>query len=54
MSAPSVLHFNGNGKRFLRGCVEEFRSKGILGGNGTDSADCTFFDRDREAWQRYR
>jgi len=51
---PSVLHFNGNGKRHLLRCVEEFRAEGILGGTGEGTAQCTFYDHDRRAWQRYR
>lgn len=52
--APAVLHFNGNGKRHLQRCVEEFRAEGVLGGTGEGSAECTFFDQDRRAWHRYR
>jgi len=51
---PSILHFNGNGKRHMQRCVEEFRAEGILGGRDAGSAECTFFDHDRKAWQRYR
>ncbi|CAE8628072.1 unnamed protein product [Polarella glacialis] len=50
---PAVLHFNGNGKRHLWRCAEEFREQGILGGEGEETAECTFFDHDRRAWYRY-
>jgi len=52
--APPVLHFNGNGKRHLRRCVEEFRRAGVLGGRGDQWAECTYFDEDRRAWARIR
>lgn len=53
-NAPSLIHFNGNGKRHLMRCIEEFRKEGILGGEGEGEAECTFYDHDRRAWQRYR
>lgn len=53
---PAVLHFNGNGKRHLLRCVEEFQAEGVLGGHaneeGEGAAECTFFDHDRRSWQR--
>lgn len=49
---PAVLHFNGNGKRHMMRCIEAFRSYGLLGGRDEDSAECTFYDVDRKAWQR--
>jgi len=52
--APAVLHFNGNGKRHLMRCVEEFRAEGVLGGRDEGSSECTFLDQDRRAWHRYR
>eukprot|EP00928_Gymnodinium_smaydae_P024763 TRINITY_DN19940_c0_g1_i1.p1 TRINITY_DN19940_c0_g1~~TRINITY_DN19940_c0_g1_i1.p1 ORF type:complete len:470 (+),score=97.25 TRINITY_DN19940_c0_g1_i1:271-1680(+) len=53
-ATPSILHFNGNGKRHLMRCVTEFRSVGILGGTHEDNAECTYFDHDRKAWNRFR
>mmetsp|Transcript_30355 Transcript_30355/g.56156 ORF Transcript_30355/g.56156 Transcript_30355/m.56156 type:complete len:477 (-) Transcript_30355:26-1456(-) len=52
--APSVLHFNGNGKRHMQRCVEEFRKEGLLGGWGDAHAECTFYDWDRDAWVHLR
>lgn len=50
----ALLHFNGNGKRHMHRCIDEFRDAGVLGGEDLDSAECTFFDQDRGAWSRYR
>ena len=49
---PMLLHFNGNGKRHMWRCVEEFRRHGLLGGEGEDTADCEFLDVDRDRWKR--
>ena len=44
---PKLLHFNGNGKRHMWRCVEEFRKLGLLDQN---DMECDFFDVDRNAW----
>ena len=49
---PMLLHFNGNGKRHMWRCVEEFRQHELLGGQGEDTADCKFRDVDRNRWKR--
>lgn len=46
---PTVLHFNGNGKRHLKRCVEEFNRMGVLGFL-EGKALCTFYDGDRHIW----
>eukprot|EP00439_Symbiodinium_sp_Y106_P060803 s2913_g9.t1 len=51
---PSVMHFNGNGKRHLYRCVEEFRELRLLAGTGEERAECTFFDGDQNSWKRIR
>lgn len=47
---PKLLHFNGNGKRHLWRCVEEFRENGLLGGED-DTDMCHYFDMDRNEWK---
>ena len=44
---PKLLHFNGNGKRHMWRCVEEFRKDGLLIENDIASE---FFDVDGNAW----
>ena len=40
---PKLLHFNGNGKRFIERCVKEFREVGLL----KDPMECRYVDVDR-------
>ncbi|CAE7521363.1 unnamed protein product [Symbiodinium sp. CCMP2592] len=47
---PVALHFNGNGKRFLRRCLNFFRQRLRIDG---PRIGCSFFDQDSEMWFRF-
>merc|ERR1712146_867711 len=43
LHAPTVLHFNGNGKRYMQRCVDRFRGEKLLGGWDDHTAECVYF-----------
>ncbi|CAK9045126.1 unnamed protein product, partial [Durusdinium trenchii] len=51
--APSILHFNGNGKRVLFWCIRAFQQTGILSGKDGQGSQCTFYNEDVGLWRRY-
>ncbi|CAJ1449666.1 unnamed protein product [Effrenium voratum] len=53
IEAPSILHFNGNGKRLLARCVRAFQQRRVLSGWDGRGAQCTFYDEDWGHWRRY-